>query len=170
MEPHFLQPHANLLRPLKGLQVSREREHFAGDADDYVEEDSHWLNRFFRMKGKDGFILFLNKGFHSGPVSAVPLLLRTVHSTENSLALAKSLLLSVSVLSALHYMWTAVIFIVVPVLDYGVLKYMGMWSNQGIFEHILHLARIWSCCLSAKWNQAAISITATGINCGDLER
>lgn len=82
--------------------------------------------------------------------NTTPLPLQFVHCVENSLAMAKTVVLSVSVLCALHSMLTAVIFIVVPVPDYRVLKYMGMWSNQGIFEHILSLRRIWSCFIPTK--------------------
>lgn len=60
------------------------------------------------------------------PHEKLPLLPRTVRRTENSLAMAKNMLLSVSAVCALHCMWTTVIFIVVPVPDYGVLKYMWM--------------------------------------------
>lgn len=46
-------------------------------------------------------------------------------------------------------MQSALIFIVVPVSDWRVLKYMRIWSNQDISEHIVLWAKISSCCITA---------------------
>lgn len=87
----------------------------------------------------DWWMHFLNRCFRTGPDNTVQYccLFRLSIALKSADWWHRGLALSASALCALHCMRTTAIFIVVPVSDYRVLKCIGIWSNRGIFEHIL---------------------------------